>query len=170
MDAVKRLIAPLVLVFIVVVALAVTVRDEEQEAAAAPVPALSVPSLGGGPDFELASVATAERPTLLWFWAPWCSVCNEEAPAIERLAADADGDLDVVAIGGRDKAANGPGFVSAHGLTTPTMLFDESMDVWQHYRIPAQPGAVLLDRDGQERGRWYGPFDSTEVLEAARAL
>jgi hypothetical protein len=29
---------------------------------------------------------------------------------------------------------------------------------------------LLLDRDGYERGRWLGRFDTAEVLAAARAL
>ena len=50
------------------------------------------------------------------------------------------------------------------------MFFDEPMKVWQAYRIPGQPGAVLLDRNGRERDRWLGAFDPAEVLAAARAL
>ena len=114
----------------------------------------------------MASLADADEPTLLWFWAPWCSVCNGEAPEIERLA----GDLNVVAIGGRDDAANGPAFVERHGLRTPTVLFDESMASWEHYGIPGQPGAILLDTDGVERARWYGAFDTQLALDAARDL
>lgn len=76
----------------------------------------------------------------------------------------------MVAIGGRDKAANGAAFVTRHELTTPTMLFDEAMRVWNAYRIVGQPAAVLLDRSGRERGRWLGTFDTAEVLDAARAL
>ena len=66
--------------------------------------------------------------------------------------------------------ANGPGFVSRHGLTAPTLLFDESMQVWEHYRIPGQPGAVLLDTEGRERGRWIGAFDPNLAVEAAQKL
>ena len=75
-----------------------------------------------------------------------------------------------MAIGGRDDLANGPDFVARHGLRSPTLLFDESMSVWNAYRIPAQPGAVLLDRDGRERARWLGAFDTNLALEAAHAL
>jgi thiol-disulfide isomerase/thioredoxin len=120
--------------------------------------------LDGGGDFQLASLNDAEKPTLLGFWAPWCPICNQEAPNVETLA----GELDVVAIGGRDEAANGPAFVAQHALKTPTVLFDESMASWEHYRIVGQPGAVLLDRDGH--ARWSGPMDNAEVLAAARAL
>ena len=160
----KRLIAPLVLVVVVVAALALTAGGGDSEPS--PVPDLNLPRLDGGDAFELASLADAEQPTLLWFWAPWCSVCNGEAPEIERLAAD----LNVVAIGGRDDAANGPAFVERHGLRTPTVLFDESMASWEHYAIPGQPGAVLLDTAGVERARWHGAFDTQLALDAARAL
>ena len=113
---------------------------------------------------------SAQTPTLLWFWAPWCEVCNAEAPAIQRLAETGRDELTVVAIGGRDDLANAPGFVARHRLRTPTLLFDESMAVWRAYRIPGQPGAVLLDRNGRERARWFGPFDTDLALEAARTL
>ncbi len=43
--------------------------------------------------FALSQLAAAETPTLLWFWAPWCQICNHEAPAIEQLSADARGEL-----------------------------------------------------------------------------
>ena len=61
--------------------------------------------MDGGEPFELRQLASAPTPTLLWFWAPWCDVCNAEAPAIERMAASAGERLAVVAIGGRDDAA-----------------------------------------------------------------
>ena len=117
----------------------------------------------------LSRLATSETPTLLWFWAPWCSICSEEAPAIERLAAEAGAELSVIGIGGRDDAANGPEFVARHGLRTPTMLFDESMATWETYRIVGQPGAVLLDRDGRERGRWSVPSDLRASRSTPRA-
>jgi len=171
---VKRLIAPLALVVIVVVALVATVGDGgatgDPEAVGPAVPQLSVPRLDGDGEFELARLASSESPTLLWFWAPWCEVCNSEAPKIEQLAAQAKGELAVVAIGGRDDATNGPAFVEQHGLRSPTVVFDEAMTAWRAYRIPGQPGAVLLDRDGRERGRWLGAFDTQLALDAARSL
>lgn len=170
----KRLIAPLILVAAVGLALVLTSdggRPTGVPTADAPVvPSLSVARLDGEGTFALGDLATAETPTLLWFWAPWCEVCNHEAPAIERMAEDARGQLAVIAIGGRDQAGKGPAFVARHGLRTPTVLFDEPMAAWNAYGIPGQPAAVLLDRSGRERGRWLGAFDTAEVVSAAQAL
>lgn len=164
MSAMKRLIAPLVLVVVVVAALALTSGGDDGEPTR--VPDMALPRLDGGEAFELAGLASAQEPTLLWFWAPWCEVCNGEAGEIEQLASS----LNVVAVGGRDDAANGPAFVEEHSLDTPTVLFDESMASWEHYAIPGQPAAILLDTEGRERGRWLGAFDTQLALDAAREL
>ena len=169
----KRWAGPLVLV-VVAATLAVTAgggRDTGTADTPGPaVPDLTIPRLDGSGDFALGRLTVAETPLLLWFWAPWCEVCNHEAPAIERMAAQADGELAVVAIGGRDEAANGTAFVDHHRLRSPTVLFDEAMQAWSAYAIPGQPAGILLDRSGRERGRWLGAFDTAEVLAAARSL
>jgi thiol-disulfide isomerase/thioredoxin len=166
---VKRLIAPLLLLAGIGVALAVT-SGGDAEAPGRPVPDVAVARLDGSGDLALSRLSSAETPTLLWFWAPWCEVCNHEAPAIERMASEARGELAVVAIGGRDDAVNGPAFVARHALRTPTIVFDEPMAVWDAYAIPGQPAGVLLDRQGRERARWLGAFDPAAVVAAARAL
>jgi thiol-disulfide isomerase/thioredoxin len=163
----KRLIPALLLVAAIAVALVLTTRGDDEPAEAS-VPRLNVAHLDGGAEFALAELADAPKPTLLWFWAPWCPVCAGEAPAIEQLAHSDE--LRVIAIGGRDKAANGPAFVERYGVKTPTILFDEPMAVWNHYKVPGQPAAILLDREGRERGRWLGPFSNEVVLGAVRDL
>jgi thiol-disulfide isomerase/thioredoxin len=166
-ERVKRLAAALVFVALVAGALVLTMNSGEQDTA---VPALTVTRMDDRSAFELTRLAETDTPTLLWFWAPWCTVCNGEASKIQQLAEQTEGELEIVAIGGRDELANAPAFVQRHALTAPTMLFDESMQVWEHYRIPGQPAAILLDADGRERDRWLGAFDTALAAEAARAL
>jgi thiol-disulfide isomerase/thioredoxin len=151
-----------------------TARDGDatgdRDAPGPPVPDVEIERIDGSGTFALAELAGAATPTLLWFWAPWCEVCNGEAPAIEQMAAESQDVLRVIAIGGRGDASAGREFVERHSLRTPLVLFDEPMKAWNAYRIPAQPGAVLLDRNGRERGRLPGVFEPADVIAAARQL
>ncbi len=168
----KRLIVPALLLAVVAAVLGVVgyAGATGEGERGREVPRLSVAHLDGDGEFELGQLASAPSPTLVWFWAPWCESCNEEAPAIERLAVDATGELTVVAIGGSDEPANGMEFASLHGLRTPTLLFDEPEAAFDAYGVSSIPTAVLLDRSGRERDRWVGGFDTAEVLDAARDL
>lgn len=170
----RKLLPALVFVAIVAVAIVATAgggdATGDRETAGPLVPDVSVQRLDGSGTFRLRDLTRSAEPTLLWFWAPWCEVCNGEAPRIEAMALKARGELRVVAIGGRDDAGPGREFVERHALTTPTVLFDEPMAAWNAYGFTGQPHAILLDRDGRERGRWIGAFDPAEALEAARAI
>ena len=155
---------------IVALALVLTTGGDEPPEATA-VPALTVTRMDGRhATYELTQLASAEKPTLLWFWAPWCPVCNGEAPKIQQLAEQHATRSTWSRSAAATTSPTAPAFVDRHGLTAPTMLFDESMQVWEHYRIPGQPGAILLDTDGRERGRWLGAFDPNLAVEAAQTL
>lgn len=169
-------VRPVVVVLVVVAAfvavLALTVEESTPAGAAGQeVPAERVRLLDGTGELDLATLRSTAEPTVLWFWAPWCEVCNAEAPRVAELASSGAGKLRVVAIGGRDDFEQGPAFARTHRLGAPMVLaFDEPMRVWRAFNIPGQPAAVLLDRDGRERRRWLGAFEPAEVLTAAAEL
>jgi thiol-disulfide isomerase/thioredoxin len=117
---------------------------------------------------SLASRTVAGRATLLWFWAPWCEVCNAEAPKIKDLARSAR--LRVIGVGGRDSVQAGEGFVRRHGLQDVTMVYDEPAKVWERFRVGPQPTGILLDAGGREVRRWQGPFEPAQVEAAARRV
>lgn len=170
----KRVAGILAAAIVVLLAVAIALSSGSDDKRAAPPgpppPPATVAALADGRDLALRDLVATDRPTLLWFWAPWCSVCNAEAANIQRLAAEHEDALAVVAIGGRDTIGAGREFRDRHGLDAPLMVFDESMAVWQAYGIPAQPAAVLLDRSGRERDRWYGPVANDVLLAGAREL
>ncbi len=169
----KRFAIPAVLLAGVVIAVVLASSGGESSskpaaAAGSGPPDITLARIDGGPDVALSSLASAGKPTLVWFWAPWCEICNAEAPKIQRLSAESADELNVVAIGGRDKTAAGQEFVERHGLEAPTVLYDEPEAAWKAYRVGPQPTGVLLDKDGREQQRWVGAFETDEVLAATR--
>ena len=74
----KRLIAPVLLVAAVGITLAVTAGGgRDTGGAAAPGPPCRTwrsRAWTESGDFALTQLTRAEKPTLLWFWAPWCEV------------------------------------------------------------------------------------------------
>lgn len=97
-----------------------------------------------GQSFEGSSLAG--RPTLLWFWAPWCPTCRGQIPQVEGLAADFDGQLNVVGVGSLDSAEAIAGF--ADDVDGVTQLEDTEGELWKRFGVVEQSSFVLLDADG----------------------
>lgn len=56
------------------------------DAPADPLATLDAATTLAGEPFDASTVA--DRPVVLWFWAPWCTVCRAEAPDIAEVAAE----------------------------------------------------------------------------------
>ncbi|MGP4088090.1 redoxin family protein [Streptomyces sp. KR55] len=88
------------------------------------------------------------RPTVLWFWAPWCPTCRGQAAETAKVAADYEGKANVVGVAGLDKNAAMRDFVSETGTGSFPQLSDEAGDVWKRFEITQQSIYVILDKDG----------------------
>ena len=53
----------------------------------------------------------AGRPTVVWFWAPWCVICRREAPNVVTIASRYAGKVNFVGVAGRGKAPEMRDFV-----------------------------------------------------------
>lgn len=91
----------------------------------------------------------AGKPTVLWFWAPWCPTCKGQAAATAKLAADHRGKANVVGVAGLDKNAAMRAFVSDTGTDSFPHLSDEKGEVWKRFEITQQSVYVILDRTGK---------------------
>src|ERR1700694_1938340 len=89
------------------------------------VSAQAMPS-GPAPDFRLVTLTgetvTKEslkgKPTLLMFWASWCTTCQKELPNLKTLFEQKkDKGFQALAIGFQDEQANIRGYVRAHSGT-----------------------------------------------------
>lgn len=127
-------------------------------------PAFTLTALDG----KTYSLADARgRKVLLYFFAPWCNVCNLSAHNLEDMHRKQDDDLAVVLVAisyGSVGAVRD--YAQRHGLTMPILLDDGS--VAQDYRIAATPTYYVLDEEGTVLSRSVGY--STEMGMRWRTL
>lgn len=91
----------------------------------------------------------AGKPTVLWFWAPWCPTCKGQAAETAKVAADNAGKVNVVGVAGLDKNAAMRDFVADTGTGSFPHLSDENGEVWKRFEVTQQSHYVILDKNGK---------------------
>ncbi|WP_236244456.1 redoxin family protein [Streptomyces sp. CC210A] len=89
------------------------------------------------------------KPTVLWFWAPWCPTCKGQAAETAKVAADNAGKVNVVGVAGLDKNAAMRDFVADTGTGSFPHLSDENGEVWKRFEVTQQSHYVILDKTGK---------------------
>lgn len=100
-----------------------------------------------GKPFDAKSLAG--KPTVLWFWAPWCPTCKGQAAETAKVAADYQDKANVVGVAGLDKNAAMRDFVSDTGIGDFPQVSDEKGEVWKRFEITQQSHYVILDKNGK---------------------
>ena len=99
-----------------------------------------------GASFDGASLAG--KPTVLWFWAPWCGTCRSQAPGVTETATRFAGKVNVVGVAGLDDPTAMRQFVSSTGVSAVPHLSDEQGVVWKRFSVVEQSTFVLIDAGG----------------------
>ncbi|SLF47545.1 redoxin domain-containing protein [Mycobacteroides abscessus] len=100
-----------------------------------------------GKDFSGSSLVG--NRTLLWFWAPWCPVCQREAPDVEKATTTAAGiGVTFVGVAAQDQLPAMRDFVRKYHLTFP-QLADTDAKVWALYGVTRQPAFAFVDSTGK---------------------
>jgi peroxiredoxin len=116
------------------------------------------------PDFTLRSLDGAEvslsrargKTVVLYFFAPWCSVCSLSSKNVVALRnARSEADLAIYAVGldwsSPDELAR---FAREHELNVPVLAGDDG--VRRGYAIQAYPTVYIIDERGRVRDRVVG--------------
>ena len=114
-------------------------------AGAAPHLDFTAPTVGGD-DVEGADYAG--RPVVLWFWAPWCTVCRGEAGSIAEAAERHEGEVEFVGVAGLGEEADMAEFVESTGTDGITHIIDEDGTIWSGFGVAGQPAFSFLSPDG----------------------
>lgn len=127
------------------------------------------------PNFELTSVdgeviSTADltgKPTLLYFWAPWCGVCKASMPNLESYYQENKEQVNVVSVAlSFEQLEEVHMALLKHKLTFPTLI--GNADVAEQYKIEGFPTYYLLDKNGEVASKSLGY--STELGMNLRTL
>ena len=96
-----------------------------------------------------AGAELAGKKTVLWFWAPWCTVCARAAAGVKDAATALGPDVRVVGVAGLSTdAADMRRFVDRGGLQSLTNLADTTGDLYARFGITQQDTFVLIGPDG----------------------
>lgn len=106
------------------------------------------------PDFELldtsgnkVSLASlSDKPTLLFFWAPWCSVCKFTMPNLESFYQSHSDEFNIVSVAlsfqHSDEIVQ---FIQENDYSFPTLLGNDSL--LGEYKIKGFPTYYVLNTD-----------------------
>jgi thiol-disulfide isomerase/thioredoxin len=100
-----------------------------------------------GKPFDAATMAG--KPTILWFWAPWCATCASEAMSIADLQEQYAGRLNILGIAGMGNNKDMHEFVSDLEVGAVPHLDDEPGKLWKKFGITQQSTYVILDQAGK---------------------
>ncbi|MBB4929594.1 thiol-disulfide isomerase/thioredoxin [Lipingzhangella halophila] len=99
-----------------------------------------------GDDFEGASLQG--EPAVLWFWAPWCTVCRGEAEDVANVAARYEGEVEFYGVAGRGEVDAMREFVSDTGMEQMTHIVDEDGGIWSGFDVTGQPSFSFVRPHG----------------------
>jgi thiol-disulfide isomerase/thioredoxin len=107
----------------------------------------SLPSTVEGGKFDAASLTG--RPVVLWFWAPWCTICRAEGPTVAKIAAEFSGRVQFVGVAGLGTVSAMRDFVKVTETADITHLADVKGAVWREYGVAVQPAFAFITSNGR---------------------
>jgi thiol-disulfide isomerase/thioredoxin len=148
---------------------AVTPAGEPAEAAAPAVVPASLKFTGRTLDGKTLDAATmAGKPTILWFWAPWCATCASQAMSISDLQAEFKGRLNILGVAGMGNNKDMHEFVSDLEVGAVPHLDDEPGKLWKKFGITEQSTYVILDKAGRIVSTGY--LDDLQLTDKVKSL
>jgi thiol-disulfide isomerase/thioredoxin len=128
--------------------------------------AFTAPTLAGA---ELDVSSLAGEPVVLWFWAPWCTICRVEAPDVAEVAAELQGNVTFLGVPGLGQVADMRSFVDDTGTSGLQHLVDADGSLWQRFGVVTQPSFVFVAPDGSTE-LFAGALGADELRNRASAL
>jgi len=120
-----------------------------------------------GKSFQGKSLAG--KPTVLWFWAPWCSVCRGESPDLVALSKSFKGKINLIGVAGLGPVNDMKGFIKDTKTGGFQHLADESGLIWSKFEIVSQPSFIFISKSGITE-RIAGSLSKNELFSMTKDL
>lgn len=104
------------------------------------------------------------------FWYAACAPCRVEAPILQELSAEFDGEgAQVVGVNVRDQAGTAASFERDYGIGYPSILDIEQGQAQLAFAGPVRPNAVpttiVLDREHRVAARILGAIAEASIID-----
>jgi thiol-disulfide isomerase/thioredoxin len=105
-----------------------------------------------------SKVLANKKPTVIWFWAPWCAICKNESAYIVAAAKKYKGKVNFVGIGALGSTEEMVDFVTHTETSIFPNLNDAEGKLWNRFGIVIQPTMLFIDAKGKITSK-VGPSD-----------
>jgi thiol-disulfide isomerase/thioredoxin len=105
-----------------------------------------------------SKVLANKKPTVIWFWAPWCAICKNESAYIVAAAKKYKGKVNFVGVGALGSTEELADFVSHTETSIFPNLDDAEGKLWSRFGIVIQPTILFVDAKGKITSK-VGPSD-----------
>lgn len=120
----------------------------------------------GGEEVSLDSLR-GEYPTVINFWASWCSFCKDELPIFDQIHRDLP--INVIGVNIEESPSTVSDYWSKGGYTFETYL-DPNSALYNKFGVFTQPTTIFLDVNGEEVARKDGPINHKELMQTVDIL
>lgn len=111
----------------------------------------------------------AGKPTVMWFWAPWCTICRAESPDLVALAKTFKNQINLVGVAGLGNLKDMQAFISDTKTGNFRHIADVDGQVWKYFGVVSQPTLVFISSKGV-RYSHVGAMQKADLFASTKNL
>lgn len=123
--------------------------------------------VGEGPDGSTVRLSDLRgRPTIINFWATWCTSCLAELPDFKEVQQElGPNNISVVAVNAGEGLREAKRFLDDLDAPAFRVVMDPTLTVSDAYAVFGMPTSLFLDADGVIRAVYVGQIDKDLMRE-----
>jgi thiol-disulfide isomerase/thioredoxin len=116
-----------------------------------------------------SKVLLGNKPSVLWFWAPWCAICANESAAMVAASQKYKNRINFIGVGALGNKPELQEFIDKTGTSVFTNIDDSSGAVWKRFGVIIQPTIIFVDRTGKITTK-IGPSTANSLEKTLKTL